>query len=406
MNVILGITGSIAAYKAAELANLLTKEGKAVHTIMTGAALKFITPLTLQSLTKQKVYTDMFEEIIFEDIRHISLASRANVFVIAPATANIIGKIAAGIADDMLTTVVMATTAPVIICPAMNTAMYENPIVQDNIKKLTSLGYIFVEPRESRLACGDLGRGAMANIETIAQTINQVLNGESIAGTSCVTPHDNSRPLRDFTQYSLAETENLLKDPQVSLLFQRVEEILGKLLKDTERQMYLSFYDELGLSIGVIEFLLKYCLERGKKGNSYIRTVAQNWAEQGISEVEEAKEYVRLFNNEYRDILRFFGVTGRDPIPKEIEYMHRWLKEDSLPLEIIKLACEKTIINQAKVNFPYADSILNKWKQENIKTIEDIERLEKTYYDNITKWKRPIKTDTSRNKFQNFKGRG
>jgi DnaD/phage-associated family protein len=134
--------------------------------------------------------------------------------------------------------------------------------------------------------------------------------------------------------------------------------------------------------------------------------VAQNWAEQGITNVEEAKEYVSLFNNEYRKILQFFGVTGRDPISKEVEYMHRWLREDNLPLDIIKLACEKTIINQAKVNFPYADSILNKWKQENIQTIEDIETLEKTYYDNLTKWKRPIKQDQARNKFQNFKGRG
>ncbi|MCL2377444.1 MAG: bifunctional phosphopantothenoylcysteine decarboxylase/phosphopantothenate--cysteine ligase CoaBC [Defluviitaleaceae bacterium] len=174
-NIVLGITGSIAAYKGAEIANLLKKDGNSVHVIMTAAATKFITPLTLQSLTKNKVYVDMFEEIAYEDVRHISLAQRADIFVIAPASANIIGKIANGIADDMLSTVVMATRAPVLICPAMNTAMYENPIVQGNMDKLAGLGYHFVQPRESLLACGDVGRGAMAEPGTIVQEINRLL---------------------------------------------------------------------------------------------------------------------------------------------------------------------------------------------------------------------------------------
>jgi len=174
-DVILGVTGSVAAYKAAEIASMLNKEGKDVHVIMTKSAEKFVTPLTFQSLTKHKVYTDMFEEIIYEDIRHISLAQRADIFVIAPASANIIGKIANGIADDMLTTVVMATKAPVLICPAMNTAMYENPIVQSNIDKLTKLGYQIVQPKESLLACGDLGKGALADVSDILSAINKIL---------------------------------------------------------------------------------------------------------------------------------------------------------------------------------------------------------------------------------------
>ena len=166
--IILGITGSIAAYKAAEIANRLTKLNISVHTIMTDAATKFITPLTFQTLTKNKVYMDMFEEIFYHDVRHISLAQKADCFLIAPASANIIGKIAAGIADDMLTTVIMAfKNKPIIICPAMNTAMYENPITQRNIKTLTELGYLFIEPKESRLACGDLGKGALADIDEI-----------------------------------------------------------------------------------------------------------------------------------------------------------------------------------------------------------------------------------------------
>lgn len=174
--ILLGITGSIAAYKAADIANQLTKSGIMVHTIMTDAATKFITPLTLQTLTKNKVYTDMFEQIVYTDVRHISLAQKADCCVIAPATANIIGKLASGIADDMLSTVVMAIkNKPIIICPAMNTAMYENPITQKNLEKLSSFGYQFVEPKEARLACGDLGKGALAEVNNIIATVKQAI---------------------------------------------------------------------------------------------------------------------------------------------------------------------------------------------------------------------------------------
>ncbi|MDR2088737.1 MAG: phosphopantothenoylcysteine decarboxylase [Clostridiales Family XIII bacterium] len=176
--VLLGVTGSIAAYKAADIASGLTKAGYAVRAIMTKAATEFITPLTLQTLTKGKVYTDMFEPVAYEDVRHISLARGADLCLIAPATANIIGKLAAGIADDMLSTVVMAVRGvPVLICPAMNTAMYENPITQGNIGKLAAAGYRFIEPKESLLACGDLGRGALADVETILAEARALLEG-------------------------------------------------------------------------------------------------------------------------------------------------------------------------------------------------------------------------------------
>jgi phosphopantothenoylcysteine decarboxylase/phosphopantothenoylcysteine decarboxylase/phosphopantothenate--cysteine ligase len=174
--IILGVTGSIAAYKAADIANRLSKNKINVNTIMTASAEKFITPLTFQVLTKKKVYTDMFEKVFYEDVRHISLAKKADCCLIAPATANIIGKLASGIADDMLSTVVMAIkNKPIIICPAMNTNMYENLIVQGNIQKLKNLGYVFVEPKESLLACGDLGKGALADIETILKTVKNAL---------------------------------------------------------------------------------------------------------------------------------------------------------------------------------------------------------------------------------------
>ena len=178
--VLLGITGSIAAYKAAELANLLTKDGYAVEVIMTEAAMKFITPLTLQTLTKNRVYTDTFDEWRPSEVKHISLAKKTNLCVIAPASADIIGKIACGIADDMLTTTVMALAGtPVMIAPAMNTAMYENPIVQDNLEKLKRFGYVVIEPRASLLACGDLGKGALADLSDIIRVIKEKLSGDS-----------------------------------------------------------------------------------------------------------------------------------------------------------------------------------------------------------------------------------
>ena len=175
-HVILGITGSIAAYKAADIANILTKKGISVHTIMTESACKLITPLTLQTLTKNKVHTDMFDEYKPSEVQHISLAKQADLMLIAPATANFIAKAAAGIADYMLTTVRTAfINKPVIICPAMNTNMYINPITQRNMDTLKELGFTFVEPREALLACGDLGKGALADVDTIIEAAMEFL---------------------------------------------------------------------------------------------------------------------------------------------------------------------------------------------------------------------------------------
>ena len=142
MNIILGITGSIAAYKAADLANTLAKQGHSVYAVMTDAAQKFITPLTLQTLTKNPVYTDMFAAEKPEEVAHIALAQKADLVIIAPASADFIAKAAAGIADDMLTTVMLPLKkdTPIILCPAMNTFMYDNPVTQRNLAALVSLG--------------------------------------------------------------------------------------------------------------------------------------------------------------------------------------------------------------------------------------------------------------------------
>lgn len=177
MNILLGVTGSIAAYKAADITSRLTKEGCNVDVILTESGSRFITPLTFQTLSKNKVYMDMFEEITPSEVKHISLAKKADLVLIAPATANIIGKIAGGIADDFLSTVVMAAAnrAPVYIAPAMNTEMYENPIVQGNIQSLAKRGYRFIEPKSSLLACGDLGKGALADTAEIVDVVLKAL---------------------------------------------------------------------------------------------------------------------------------------------------------------------------------------------------------------------------------------
>ena len=173
--IVLGITGSIAAYKAANIASELTQAGARVEVVMTESATRFITPLTLRSLTGRPVVTDMFEPATEYSLEHVALAEAANVVVIAPATANTIAKLAAGIADDMLTCTVLATNAPVILAPAMHASMLQNPVTQDNLAKLKARGFTIVEPGYGHLASGKAGWGRLADIETIIGTIKQVL---------------------------------------------------------------------------------------------------------------------------------------------------------------------------------------------------------------------------------------
>lgn len=180
--VVLGVTGGIAAYKAAELTRLLIKAGVRVHVIMTKGAMEFVTPLTFQALSKNPVHTDMFSLTREAEVGHISLADRADLFAIAPATANIIGKIAGGIADNLLTTSITATKAPVLLAPAMNCNMYENLIVQGNIKKLKGFGYLFMEPDTGELACGYEGKGRMAEPSDILEEIEIIMSHKDLKG--------------------------------------------------------------------------------------------------------------------------------------------------------------------------------------------------------------------------------
>ena len=169
--IVLGVTGGIAAYKSANLASMLIKLHADVHVIMTQNATKFITPMTFETLTNNKCIVDTFDRNFSFDVKHVSLAKRGDLFVVAPCTANVIGKLAHGICDDMLTTTMLATRAPKLIAPAMNTGMWENPILQDNLTKLKGYGYHIINPIIGRLACGDTGTGKMNSEEVIVEHI-------------------------------------------------------------------------------------------------------------------------------------------------------------------------------------------------------------------------------------------
>lgn len=171
--IVLGVTGGIAAYKAVDVVSRLKKEGANVFVIMTESAKQFVQPLTFQSISQNYVVTDMFEDPKTWDVEHIALAKRADLFLVVPATANVVGKVANGIADDMLTTTIMATEAPVFFALAMNTKMYENPLFKMNVEKLSALNYRFIQPSSGRLACGDVGSGKLEDPEEIVECVKK-----------------------------------------------------------------------------------------------------------------------------------------------------------------------------------------------------------------------------------------
>jgi len=170
-NIILGVSASIAIYKSCDIIRQIKEKVGSVTVVMTRESEELIRPVVFQSLSGNKVYCGFFDFAEAWNIEHISLAKKADLILVAPATANIIAKIASGICDDLLTCIILATKAPVLIAPAMNENMYSNKITQDNISKLKKLGYIFVGPEKGRLACGDLGMGCLAGIDTIIKEV-------------------------------------------------------------------------------------------------------------------------------------------------------------------------------------------------------------------------------------------
>ncbi len=205
--IVLGITGSIAAYKAADIASRLTKEGAKVEVVMTEAATWFIAPLTLSGITGRGVVTEMFDPDSQRIIEHVALGEAADVVVIAPATASLIAKLAAGIADEMPALIVLATKAPIILAPAMHANMYENSITQDNLAKLKARGFVIVGPEYGRLASGGVGRGRLADSDKIIGTIKQVLGRRGdLAGKKLVVTAGGTQepidPVRHITNPS------------------------------------------------------------------------------------------------------------------------------------------------------------------------------------------------------------
>lgn len=178
--IVLGVTGGIAAYKACELTRRLVESGAHVHVMLTKGAQQFVTPLTFQTLSGHPVHTDLFSLTQEQEIGHISLADSADAVLVAPATADLLAKVAHGICDDLLTTVICATTAPVILAPAMNVHMWENSITQENIAKLKKHDYLIVEPDAGYLACGYTGKGRLPDPETLMDALDKVLKVSKI----------------------------------------------------------------------------------------------------------------------------------------------------------------------------------------------------------------------------------
>lgn len=202
----LGVSGGIAVYKAADLVSKLKKLNANVEVIMTEGAVEFVTPLTFQTMSGNVVHREMFSEITNYDVEHISLAQKSDIILIAPATANTIGKIANGIADNLLTTIVMASTAKIIFAPAMNTMMYRNPMVQENMEKLKRLGHEFIEPGVGLLACGDYGEGKMAEPTDIVEYLVSSLVEKDLLGKKIIITAGPTRepldPVRYMTNHS------------------------------------------------------------------------------------------------------------------------------------------------------------------------------------------------------------
>lgn len=199
--IVLGVAGAISAYKALELVRLLVKAEALVWPVMTRSAGEFITPLSLSTLAKNPVCTSLFEQGSGSSIGHIELAQKSDLIIVAPATANVIGKIASGIADDPLTTIIMAAACPVLIAPSMNDRMWENPIVKGNVEKLISIGYKFVGPGEGALACGSVGRGRLAGADEIVEAAREAMTQKDLKGEKALVTAGPTREAIDPVRF-------------------------------------------------------------------------------------------------------------------------------------------------------------------------------------------------------------
>ena len=297
-HIILGVTGGIAVYKAVELCRLFVKAGAQVRVVMTEAAKQFVTPLTFQTISKQPVYDRLFIGSERFSVEHVGLAQEADLFVIAPATANTLGKIANGIADNLLTTTLMAAKCPILLAPAMNTNMYENPLQQANLKKLAAVGYHFVGPEQGELACGDQGRGRMSEPQAIFTAACQLLladpfwQGKHVLVTAGPT-REAIDPIRFLTNrssgkmgYAVAEVAALL-GADVTLISGPVDLMPPPGVKTIMVTTAQEMYDAVTAHFPAVDVVVKaaavadyrplcQCKQKIKKGNELNLVLVQN----------------------------------------------------------------------------------------------------------------------------------
>ena len=266
--VLLGVTGSIAAYKAAGVASRLKKLHADVHVLMTQNATQFIHPITFETLTGNKCLIDTFDRNFEFDVEHVALAKRADVFLIAPASANVIGKIAGGIADDMLTTTVMACTCKKLIAPAMNTRMYENPILQDNLKKLREYGMEILEPDTGYLACGDTGKGKLLSEDVLVEAVLKEIRFEKdmeglkvlVTAGATMEPID---PVRFITNHSSGKMGAALaavamqRGAQVTLVKANTTAPLPSFVKTVSVRSAKDMYEAIRAVSGSMDIIVK-----------------------------------------------------------------------------------------------------------------------------------------------------
>jgi phosphopantothenoylcysteine decarboxylase/phosphopantothenate--cysteine ligase len=224
--IVLGVTGGIAAYKAAEFVRLLIKEEARVHVVMTKNAQEFITPLSFQTLSGNPVVTDLFTLIEDEKIGHIALADIAELIVILPATANMIGKIANGIADDFLSTLVMASKAPVLFVPSMNVNMWENKVLQKNIQRLVEVGYHFIEPGEGELACHWYGKGRLAELNEVIEKIEDLLSPKDLKGEKILITGGPTQEPIDLVRFLTNRSSGKMGDALARVARRRGAEVI------------------------------------------------------------------------------------------------------------------------------------------------------------------------------------
>ncbi|MCY4262130.1 MAG: bifunctional phosphopantothenoylcysteine decarboxylase/phosphopantothenate--cysteine ligase CoaBC [Candidatus Dadabacteria bacterium] len=312
-NVVVGITGGIAAYKSCELVRSLMRDGAEVRCVMTASAERFITPLTLQTLSGNKVASNLFDLSSESEIGHIKIADEADVVVVAPASASFIGKIASGIADSLLATVITATKAPVIVCPAMNSNMYSNSIVQGNIDKLRRHGFIIVEPSEGELACGWTGRGRLAETDVIALEVQKALTPQDYAGENILVSAGATREHIDPVRF--------ISNPSTGKMGYSIA--LAAWLRGAHVTMvsgHSSLSDPHGVEVVRVkdcEEMYKEIHERFDLADILIKSAAvsdYSPSEKSEQKIKKSKKQLSIPLKRTRDILKSLGRDKKDKI--------------------------------------------------------------------------------------------